>query len=170
MLLTVNAFAENKPLKRLQFGASVSADYTHRVMISNKGSQGNFEVTYLNEIEAGVIRYSAGFNMAFNFGNSFSLESGLICANRGYQSNRLGTYNPNKNPANPDQLKYIRDYYFLDIPLKANFSAGKGRMKFIFGGGVVGNILLTARQTNYNYYTDYTTKDNTPLYGNFRQF
>jgi hypothetical protein len=60
------------------------------------------------------------------------------------------------DPSIPNQAQYKYNYYFIDIPLKVNFTVGKRRIKFFSSVGLTTNLFIKETQTNIYIYSDRT--------------
>jgi hypothetical protein len=104
--------------KGFQLGLNASPDYCFTTMPSY------FEVPKLG--------YTFGLNTAYQFNSFFSIDTGLHYSNKGSQTSKMDLSFEQPDPSIPNQAQYIYNYHFIDIPLKANFTVGKRRIKFFF--------------------------------------
>lgn len=129
--------------KGFQLGLNASPDYCFRTMPSY------FEVPKLG--------YTFGLNTAYQFNQFFSVETGLHYSNKGTQTSMLDLVFIQPEPLVPNQAKYIYNYHFIDIPLKANFTLGSRKIRFFTSVGLTVNFfmkecicLLRSHRNKYN--------------------
>ena len=147
-ILTFISFAsfgqEKVDLNKVQVGISVSPDYSY------------ISIASLYEIPK--VGLTAGLNAVYHFNKSVGLETGLHYSNKGYQTKMMDLYYFVPDPKAPTQGKFIYNYNFLDIPLKANFSIGNKKTRFFTSIGMAMNVFLKETQTSIYIYPDYTEK------------
>ena len=134
--------ASENASKGFQLGLNASPDYCFRTMPSY------FEVPKLG--------YTFGLNTVYQFKQHFSVETGLHYSNKGCQTSKMDLFFFEPDPSNPNQAKYIYNYHFIDIPLKANFIFGSRKIKFFTSVGLTTNLFIKETQTNTYVYTDRT--------------
>ena len=146
--------------KRVQIGIIVSPDICFRTLKNNDGSPiSDLTLTYRNNRETIKIGYTAGLNACFNFKNIIGLETGVQYSNKGYQTKIEDITFGQPDPSLPDKFKYIYDYHYIDIPVKANFTIGKKKVRFFTSIGVTTNILIKYTETCILVYSDHTNRE-----------
>lgn len=83
--------------------------------------------------------FSGGIHALYHFTNRFALQGGVQYAYRSYATNELDVRLIDGGRAT---LQSVERQEFIDIPLRANFRFGKGRVRFITGIGVTTNIYI----------------------------
>jgi hypothetical protein len=162
ILSTSLSFGQNKSSlsentsKGFQLGLTASPDYCFRTMP--------------NYFEVPKLGYTFGLNTAYQFNQFFSLETGLHYSNKGTQTSMLDLVFIQPEPLVPNQAKYIYNYHFIDIPLKANFTLGSRKIRFFTSVGLTTNFFIKETQTNVYVYSD-RTEINTisPNFTDFRK-
>lgn len=140
------SFGQGKvDLNKFQVGLSVSPDYSF--------------TTIHNYYEIPKAGLTAGLNAVYHFNKSVGLETGLHYSNKGFQTKMIDLFYFEPEPTSPNQAKFIYNYDFIDIPLKANFSIGNKKTRFFTSVGVTTNVFLKERQTNIYVYGDRTEKE-----------
>ena len=160
--------------KQFLIGINISPDYCYRTLESTTGSSiSNTIIDLRNEREEYKIGYTAGINFCYNLKKNFGIESGIQYSNKGFAlsaSNftyaemidpRYGFTYPTNGTIGPKKVKFIDNYHYLDVPLRAIFSFGEKRIHFVASIGVTTNILLNATQTNVFEYENGDAKRNT---------
>ena len=160
--------------KRFLIGINISPDYCYRTLESTTGSSiSNSIIDWRNESEEFKIGYTAGLNFCYNISKNFGIESGVQYSNKGFAlsaSNftyaemidpRYGFTYPTNGTIGPKKVKFIDNYHYLDVPVRAIFSFGEKRISFVASIGVTTNILINATQTNVFEYENGDTKRNT---------
>jgi hypothetical protein len=140
------SFGQGKmDLSKFQIGLSVSPDYSF--------------TTNHNYYEIPKVGLTAGLNAVYQFNKRVGLETGLHYSNKGFQTKMIDLFYFEPEPTSPNQAKFIYNYDFIDIPLKANFSIGNKKTRFFTSVGVTMNIFLKETQTNIYAYGDRTEKE-----------
>jgi hypothetical protein len=160
--ISIASYGQNKSTssgnasKGFQLGFNASPDYCFTTMPSY------FEVPKLG--------YTFGLNTAYQFNQHFSVETGLHYSNKGCQTSKMDLVFFEPNPSNPNQAQYIYNDHFIDIPLKANFTVGSRKIRFITSVGLTTNLFLKETQTNIYVYSDRTDINTiSPSFTDFRK-
>ena len=149
--------------KRLLFGVNISPDYCFRTLVNKYGSSTSSYIIDLRDtIEIPKISFTAGLNICYNFSKHLGIEAGLQYSNKGYGGKNLeltfgdaidprygypSTSSASAGPV-PTKVKFIYNYIYLDIPIRAIYSFGKKRIHGVASFGLATNILVKATQTN----------------------
>lgn len=177
ILITVKLYGQENPeaaatgdFKKIQIGVNFSPDYCFRTLQNNDGSaSSDMDVKWRNENETGKLGYTTGINMIFNLNKNIGVGVGIQYSNKGYQIKledlnfgsmidpRRG-FTGNTSGAAITSAKFIYNDYYIDIPLKLNFSFGKKKIRFVTSVGVATNIFITETSTMVLKYSD-GTKD-----------
>lgn len=124
--------------KRFSFGISFSPDYTYRALKSDVDEFGFIDMR--NERESARFGYTTGLCIRYSLSERWGLESGLLYADRGDKMETTDTDyvfpEDGSDPVIPDKTKTISHYYFLGVPLKANFYVLNKRTKVFLSAGV----------------------------------
>lgn len=168
IFLTINAISTfgqtanetmSSDYKKVQFGINISPDICFRTLKNNDTDPSNdFVLDERNKNETFKLGYTGGLNVCYNFNKNIGLEAGIQYSNRGYQSNFLDIINGQSEPHMPNKMKFIYNYYYLDIPLKINYSVGKKKVRFFASLGFSTNILMTANESDLFIYSDHALK------------
>ncbi len=173
LLISTGLFAQDQQksapaadFKKFQVGINVSPDYSFRVLKNNDGSAySNDVIKSRNSYEVPKLSYTAGLDLTYNFKKHIGIEIGIQYSNKGYQTRmqdlilgsmidpRRGFAYSTTGPV-PTQGKIIYNDYYLDIPLKANFTLGEKKIRFIVSAGIVTNIFLKETVTSVFDYQD----------------
>ena len=148
--------------KRLLFGVNISPDYCFRTL-GNKygGSTISYIIDLRDTTEIPKISFTAGLNICYNFSTHLGIEAGLQYSNKGYGGKNLELtfgdaidprYYPYTSTTSagpvPTKVKFIYNYIYLDIPIRAIYSFGEKRIHGVASFGVATNILIKATQTS----------------------
>lgn len=139
-------------------GVNFSADYCYRTLDNGDGSaMSDIIISSRDEYEIPKFGYTTGLTVCYHISELFSVEGGLQYSNKGYDFDeeavaidfgdmidpRYGfVYIPNPNPV--VSWDFYNNAIYLDVPVRANFSFGKRKIKFIGSAGFTTNILLEA--------------------------
>lgn len=172
-LLTLTAFSSygqdktketpTADFKRVQIGINVSPDVCFRTLKNNDGSwSSDLVVDQRNIMETVKVGYTAGLNVCFNIKKFVGLETGIQYSNKGYQTKKQDLIFGQPDPSLPKQSKFVYDFHCIDIPVKANFTIGKKKVRFFTSVGVTTNIFIKETQTSFLIYSDRTDKKTSP--------
>jgi len=174
-ILTINLGAQNKSngsnggdFKRFQIGMVVSPDYCFRTLKNNDGSEySNLLISARNEREIPKFGYTAGINVCYNINSNIGIESGIQYSNKGYQTKNLVAIFGVPGQFEPIESKFKYDFHCIDIPLKLNFAAGTGNVRFISSLGITTNIFVKETQIFYVYFPGNTDINSGPTGFNY---
>ncbi len=163
----------NAEYDRLLIGINISPDYCNRIL--NSSSSGIFYSDFIStrdNIETYKIGYTYGINICYNISKKVGFEAGLQYSTKGYSTKELTfvfgdmidpRFGFDYGPA-PDSpvistsqfksLKFIYNYNYLDIPVRAIFNFGRNKIHFISSIGVTTNILINSTSTSDSKYED----------------
>jgi hypothetical protein len=147
---------------RLLVGINLSADY-NTVSLSDLFEDGTFSNDFDKfEVPLPKPGFTAGVNLSYNFSKRLGLEFGFQYSNKGYISRVLAStiplglspgsqvYGIISTPEGPiggvEVVKYIHNFNYLDIPLRAIVSFGKRRIRFVASAGIAANLLLSTQK------------------------
>jgi hypothetical protein len=160
-LASLTALGQNtNPTQKILIGFNFSPDYSSRTLKNNDGSpSSDLVINSRNDIEVAKFGYTTGLNVCFNFSQLVGFETGIQFSNKGFKTKSQDlTYFP-PNPNLPTKSKSIYAYQYIGIPLKAKFSFGKSKVRFVSSVGFLTNFLLNVKQTtNYEYANGKTEK------------
>jgi len=160
LLFSLNIFGQQKEttgktFKRFQIGVSFSPDICYR-SIKNHDGGAVLDTIIKNRKQNEIPRfgYHAGVDFCLNFTKWLSVQSGVQFSMKGYQLKFADMAPLQPDPILPEKLKFIYNFYYLDIPVKANFILGKGRVRFSSSLGMAVNVFLKETQTGIYIYSD----------------
>lgn len=153
--------------RRVQIGINLSPDICYRTLSSDEnGTPYDYVLQHRNEMEIPQFGYTAGLNICYNITRSFGVETGIQYANRGYRTEPQGVQAIDPviplDPFIPQRIRYIYDWYYMDIPLRVNLALGKRKLRLLTSVGVTTNVLVAATQTNVAEFADRTTRETKP--------
>lgn len=151
---------DSKTLPKILIGFNFSPDYSFR---SHKNSDGNSSTDLViqnrKETELAKFGYTTGLNILFNFSQLIGFETGIQYSNKGYKTKKQDLIFIPPNPASPSKVRFTYAYQYIGIPLKAKFTMGKSKMRFLTSIGFMTNFLLNTKHTaNYEYSNGSTEK------------
>ena len=151
---------QTKPTRKILIGYNFSPDYSFRTLKNNDGSSSSdLVIKSRNDIEIAKFGYTTGLNVCINFSQLVGFETGIQFSNKGYETkNQDLVYFP-PNPSLPTKAKTIYSYQYIGIPLKAKFSFGKSKVRFLSSIGFMTNFLLNVKQTTNYEYSDGKTEE-----------
>ncbi len=137
--------------QKILIGINFSPDYSSRTLKNGDGASSTGQVVNSrDDREIAKLGYTTGLNIRINFSPLLSFETGLQLANKGYKTRIWDLTYP--DPSLPTKAKASYTYRYIGIPIKAKFSFGKHKTRFVSGIGVVTNFLLIAKtSTTYHF-------------------
>ncbi len=148
-----------KNYNTFQVGGIGSLDICYRTL-ENKQREFSIDnlITNKNEGETVKFGYHAGIGFCMNASEHFGMEIGVIYSNRGYETKLTNYIYPQPDPTMPTQGRSIYNYNFIDVPIRANFFAGKGKVRFFASFGISTNVLVAQNETFVKKYEDGRTE------------
>jgi len=155
-----NTDVKHSEFKRVQIGFNVSPDICYRTLKNTNGSSlSDSNIEQRNNRETIKLGYTAGLNVCFNINKSIGLKTGVQYSNKGYQTKFQDLIFEQPDPSLPNKVKFIYNFHYIDIPVKANFTIGnKKRFSFFTSAGIITNILIKESQTVVSEYSDRTDR------------
>jgi Outer membrane protein beta-barrel domain len=158
--LAATSFGQNsKQGNKISIGYSFSPDYSFRTLKNGDGnSSTDLVIKSRDDNEKAKFGYTTGFNMSFHFLNLLGFETGVQYSNKGYKTKEQDlTYFP-PNPSLPNKATTNYSYQYIGIPLKANLTFGKSKIRFISSAGFMTNFLISVKQSTIYKYSDGKTE------------
>jgi hypothetical protein len=154
---TITRIPKNYPT--FQVGGIGSLDFCFRTLENKEGAVSlNELIVTRNNGEMPKFGYHAGIGFCINASEHFGMETGIMYSNQGYETKLMNYLYPVPDPSLPTKGRSIYNYNFLDIPLKANFFIGKGKVRFFGSVGIIANILVAQNETFVKKYEDGRTE------------
>lgn len=151
-------------VSRWQVGLSFSPDLTYRMLTGEP----QWLVDARNESEDPIFGYTTGCNIAFNTSSHFGIALGVHFSEKGYGTRVTYTDN-NANVVGEGRLRAVFDY--VEIPLKANFTLGDGKLRWTASAGIINGILIDARQVStYDITGDSSGKSSVNTTSDYKQY
>lgn len=185
LFLTVQALAQspqspdvNIDLKRIEIGVNVSPNCTDLILRNNGGSTTSDRVIdRRNKRETPKLGMTAGVSFGYRFTKAISIETGVLYSNKGYQTKKdelsfgqmidprygFTTYSTTNGGATLTHIRFVYSYHYIGIPIKANFSVGGNKWKFVSSIGVVTEFLTKSTNTAVFYRSDGSKERNTEV-------
>ena len=162
-LLSLKASAQKtKQTSKIIIGFNFSPDYSFRTLKNGDGiSATDLVIKSRNDIEKAKFGYTSGLSVTYNFSNLIGFETGVQYSNKGYKTIEQHLIYFPPDPGLPDRVTTIYSYQYICIPLKAKFTFGKNKVRFITSAGFVTNFLINSKQsTSFKYSDGRTEKKN----------
>jgi hypothetical protein len=154
--------------KRVQIGINLSPDICFRKLENNDGSSmSDVLINIFDESQIFKIGYTAGLNVCYNLKKNVSIETGLHYSNKGYQTKMQSLSFGTIDPSIPNQSKFVYNFYYIDIPVKANFTIGKKKLRFFTSVGLTTNIFIKETVTSVLIYSNRTDRKANPSAFNY---
>ena len=155
-IFTVNIYGQDDKktdssfdFKRIQIGINFSPDYNYRTLKDNDtNSVNSIIIDIRNDQEIAKFGYSTGLNVCYNFTKTIGLETGIHYTEKGFQTKKLDIVGNQPDPSLPNNIKFIYNFFYIDIPLKANIMFGRKRISFFSSIGFITNIFIKETSTS----------------------
>jgi hypothetical protein len=149
-IISFTSHAQDKNSKqKILIGFNFSPDYSFRTLENNDGSSStDFVIKSRNNIEQAKVGYTTGLNVYINASQPVGFETGIQFSNRGYKTKSQNLIFSFPSPNLPTKVKTTYSYQYIGVPLKAKFSFGKSKVRFVSSVGFITNLLLNVDQTN----------------------
>ena len=129
---------------KFEIGISFSPDYSYRTLKTDASNQLIKDTR--DTLESAKFGYSAGINVAYHFNKKLVIEAGLLFSDKGEKTKKVAFVDVPQGQ-DPIYYSYKYNYYYLDIPLKADYYILTGKLKLYVTAGVSGNIFLIQKTT-----------------------
>jgi opacity protein-like surface antigen len=136
--------SETSP-KRQSIGFTFSPDYCYRSL--NADDENESIASFRDSSETPKFGFTTGFNYAFQLSKRFTLEAGILYAEKGEKLKLESTVLPT-NPDDPitSVIFLSRTHYlYLDVPVKLNYFITTKKVKFFVSGAISPNVFLTEK-------------------------
>lgn len=172
-LLVLMASAQENDFLLLQLKAGYSPDVAFRTLgVKEKDNSTAENIKDLrNKDEVPIYGNTAYVSACYNLNQHIGVEAGLQYSLKGYQTKqheltfgqmidpRYGfVYNPNSGMA--EKVKFMNQFHYIGIPIKANYTLGTGKTRFFGSVGVVTEFLVASERTAVWSYSDGSRKRN----------
>ncbi len=147
-------------LKKVLIGVNFSPDVCYRTLKNIDGSATDF-IKYWNGHDIIKFGYTTGFDICLNISKNIGLEMGIQYSNKGFQTKKMELSFWTPEPNAPTKIAHRYNYHYLDIPLKANFTLGKKKVRFFSSAGLCVNFLVKKTITSISEYSDGRTNRST---------
>lgn len=141
---------------RWQLGANASADYCYRTLLNTGGPEYTVLLAKSQKTQHPKWGYTAGLNISRNFCKYLALEAGVQYSNKGYaytidnwRLDPRGGFPSSYYSISllPGSTEVLYNYHYLDIPVRAIYTVGEKRLRYVASIGITTNIFLKATQT-----------------------
>jgi hypothetical protein len=141
--------AETKPeFSKFKIGLNATPEMGYRIIMVTGSSYASMR----NETEIPKMGFSAGLTVNYNFSKKIGIETGLQYASRGYTYKTTELFHPFLPLYGELERRYSWNY--LEIPLRAVFTSGEKKIKFLATAGATAGFFLNARSTTIIKYSN----------------
>jgi hypothetical protein len=120
-----------EPKGRFDIGFSASPDYSYRILKAETADKW-MKNTY-DTAEIARVGFTAGLQVVFHASEKLFFTSGVLFSDRGEKTKKYLT---------PPVNNYINHYYYLSIPLRANYYLIQKKIKLFLSAGVSADVYL----------------------------
>lgn len=129
--------------RRLSIGVSYSPDLCFRQL---KYSQTNDWVSdYRNEEEVPKFGFTIGLNFRYHLNTKFIFETGLLYADKGFQTKETTILWVNPSSELPTKSKTEFQFRYLEIPVGLNYVINSSRVRYYISAGAIVSRFLAKR-------------------------
>lgn len=115
-------------------------------------------ITLRNSEETMKFGYHAGIGFCINASDHFGMETGILYANMGFETKLYDYIYVVYDPTLPVKGRSIYNINYIQVPLKANFFVGPGKVRFYSSVGIQTNVLVNQNETLVKKYEDGRTE------------
>jgi opacity protein-like surface antigen len=146
LLLPAAVYCSNDSTKtkKIQVGVSFSPDYCFRSLRPDADSK--WIADSRDTIETAKFGYTAGANFEFKINKKLDVATGILFSDSGERTNKYSLESAS-SAQEPVMYSYNFHYYYLSIPLKANYYFLTGKVGFYLTAGVSANFFLGQKTT-----------------------
>lgn len=145
-LVSFGQSADSSRVKWFGIGFNFSPDYSYRIL--EPTAQVKWIADFRDTLEIPKFGYTTGLNFLFRVSRNLTFETGLQYSNKGEKTkqHQLLVINPNlpKEPGSMAEASFVYSYYYLDIPIKANFFLINKKFKLFLSGGISNNLFISS--------------------------
>lgn len=137
-----NTSSDSTKPEKAQIGFVISPDYCFRALKADGDAQ--WMANIRDTMEIPKFGYSAGLNFAHTLGPKFLFEAEILFTNKGEATKKYNIENvPQQEIKTVMKTSYLKNYYYLDIPLKVNyFFLSKNNLRLFVTVGLSVNTYL----------------------------
>jgi len=147
-------------IKKYSVGFTFSPDFSYRKLNTDIPTPTTTDlIKERNQTEHPKLGYTSGFNFSIYFNRRFTLEMGLLYADKGHIKSIDGGYSPT-NPTSPLSVDFNYHYLYLDIPIKANYYIIPKKRLYLIAG-LSPNFFIAQKTTSISHYNDGHTSRHT---------
>lgn len=165
--------AEKSFISKCSISISISPDVTGRTIFANKDEEDLDEIVdEFKQLDKPLIGYSGGVGLNYKVTDHFSVGTGLLFSNKGFgikkfkmddlyfgdqidpRSGYVYQTLPNNYFGSLKSIRFVYNYYYLDVPFRFYYTAGEKRLRFVGGLGITANFLLESKQSTIYVYSN----------------
>jgi hypothetical protein len=139
LLLMLNLSSQEKDsitYSKFDVGFTYSPDYSYRVL-KTEATNSWIKDAY-DTLEVPKYGYTVGLHIVYHVNKNLFVSSGVLFADRGEKTKEY-TLQPVNN--------YTNHYYYLDIPLKANYYLINKKLKLFLTAGAFASVYINSKTT-----------------------
>jgi hypothetical protein len=161
-LISLNASAQVtdiKPASKIAIGLTFSPDYSYRSLSSDAASI--WIANDREDFEIPKFGFTAGPRVLFTLGNRLALESGILFSDKGEKTSNMRYSGDPEDIFMPVLGRHNFHYYYLDVPVKANYYLTSKKVKLFVSVGTSVNFFVAEKITSTYTFFDGSTEDRT---------
>jgi hypothetical protein len=157
ILITYVVFGQTSELesKKIVVGLTFSPDYCYRTLKSNPSEQ--WLIDEQNSYQIPKFGFTTGLNAILKFNQSIALEFGIQFSDKGMQTKNIKVEQADPDQSIPESFHNEWHYYYIDLPVKANYFILKRNLKLFVSAGISTNIFLVQKRVKNEFNPDKTS-------------
>jgi opacity protein-like surface antigen len=139
LLLTLGAYSQTQDsisYSKFDMGFTYSPEYSYRVLKTN--ATDSWMKDAYDTLEVPKYGYTLGLQIIYHVNKNLFIGSGILFANRGEKTK--------KYPVLPIN-NYTNHYYYVDVPVKANYYLINKKLKLFLTAGASVNVYVSDKTT-----------------------
>lgn len=142
---------------KLEIGISFSPDYSFRTLKPDDTSK--WITDSRDSIEIPKFGYTVGAFLNYKLNKKIKIETGILFSDKGEQTKKYSLENT-VSGQQPIKYSFNDHYYYIGVPVKADYYFLIGKLKFYITAGVSADIFLFQKITSIVSYANNDQKTN----------
>ena len=151
-ILSYSQESEISQRNSLHIGLTFSPDYCYRTLRTDPSYQDWADQQNSSQIPK--FGYTTGINAILKFNKSIALEMGVQFSDKGMQTKMIKIEQEDPDQSIPDEIHNTWHYYYIDIPIKANYFILKGKLNLFVSPGLSTNIFWVQKRVHSEFNPD----------------
>ncbi len=133
---------DTSKVHKWELGGSFSPEYSYRTLKADESGQTIKEIR--DTLEVPKLGYTVGLNLLYHVNKRLAIETGILLSDKGEKTKKT-SYSDVPAGQKIMYYTYKYNYYYLCVPIKANYSITTGKLSLYATAGIAANIFLTQK-------------------------